>query len=79
MARALLLCLMLAACGTPAVIRAGPGQADMAPPGWEGAPELPPLPAIAELTGEPRIALPTPTLDGFTPPAAPRSGRAATP
>ena len=69
------ICLALAACGTPAVLRVPPGQASMAPPGGE----LPPLPAIAELTGAPRIVLPTATLDGFTPPEAPRSGRAARP
>lgn len=72
--RALILCLLLAACGTPAVLRAPPVQASMAPPSTE-----PPLPALAEPTGEPRIALPIATPDGFTPPAAPRSGRAVTP
>ena len=68
-------CVFLSACGTPAVLRAPPGRADMSPP----QPGLPPIPAIAEPTGQPRIALPVATLDGFTPLAAPRSGRAATP
>ena len=68
-------CLVVTACGTPAVLRVPPGQASMAPPG----PDLPPIPAIAEQTGEPRISLPRTTVDGFTPPAAPRSGRASTP
>ena len=72
---ALALALALAGCGTPAVIRAGPGAAGMAPPG----PDLPPMPAIAQPTGQPRIALPVATPEGFTPPAAPRSGRAAMP
>ncbi len=71
----LLLCLLLAACGVPAVLRAPPGQASMPAPGGD----LPPLPAVSELTGGPRISLPVPTAEGFTPPAAPRSGRAAMP
>ena len=99
--RAFLPLLLLAACGTPVVLRGPPGQASMAPPMQE-----PPIPAIAEATGAPRITLPVATPDGFTPPrtnadrsdalqargrtaspapegftqpAAPRSGRAATP
>lgn len=73
--RALILCLVLAGCGTPAVLRGPVAQADMPAPGAG----LPPLPSIAEPTGDPPITLPVATLDGFTPPAAPRSGRAATP
>ena len=60
--RALLPLLLLAACGTPAVLRGPPGQASMAPPLQE-----PPIPAIAETIGAPRITLPVATPDGSTP------------
>ncbi len=72
---ALLLALLLGACGTPAVLRGPVGGASMPEPSGVDTP----LPRIVEPTGEPRITLPVATQDGFTPPAAPRSDRAARP
>ncbi len=71
----LLLLLALAGCGTPAVLQGPPGAASMPEPSGDVAP----LPRIAEPTGQPRITLPVVNQEGFTPPAAPRSGRSATP
>ncbi|MGK7869000.1 hypothetical protein [Falsiroseomonas sp. E2-1-a20] len=62
--------LLLAACGTPAVLTAPPISASMEP-----AAALP-VPAIAEPTGEAPISLPDPDA---TPPAAPRSDRGGMP
>lgn len=75
----LLLLAPLAACGPPAVLRGPPGAATMPAPALAAQGEPAPLPALVELTGEPRITLPIATEEGFTPTAAPRSGRAARP
>lgn len=74
---ALALLLSLAACGTPTVLRGPIGAASMPAP--ESGANTAPLPAIVELTGEPRIVLPVATQEGFTPTAAPRSDRAVRP
>jgi hypothetical protein len=75
---AIALALMLAGCGTPAVLTAPPISAGMelviAPP-RPGVTSLP-VPAIAEPTGEAPITLPDPDP---TPPAAPRSDQAGRP
>ncbi len=67
--RALILpCLMLVACGEPAVLRQGPGGGTM-----ERADALP-MPRVVEPTGQGRITLADPSADDLAPlsPLSPR-------
>lgn len=63
-------CLLLAACGEPAVLRQGPGSGTM-----ERAATLP-MPAVVEATGAERITLADPSADDLSPPVGnPAPGR----